>query len=112
MARDGRKYHGSGVYSKPNKTLHIRCYYVQYYWNGRRITEPVPPDQDGVRRLRTAQRLKAKREREKAHPDFIPPPLKKRIERERKANETDRRAPLLFGRASDRFFKECGQEYA
>ena len=112
MARDGRKYHGLGIYSKPNKTLGCRCYYIQYYWNGKRVTEPVPPDQDGVRRLRTARRLKAKREKEKSHPDFLPGPLRKRQEREERAAEADRREPLLFDRARERFFEECGQEYA
>ena len=103
-----------GIYAKWVPSLYDGkggwSYYIQYYWNGKRVTEKVP----AVRRdqLKAAKRFKAQREREKHLSDFEPSQVKKRREREESEQEADARSPLLFEEASARFLKECGKEYA
>lgn len=110
--------HGDGIYSRWNKRRQGWDYRIQYYWHdpqqgrARRVTETVPADKDGKRRLETAKRFKAKREKEKHRPEFVPLPIKKRRARDEAQLKAATAAPLIFENAAKRFLDACADEYA
>ncbi len=103
--------HGNGIYSREDKRGR-RAYYIQYHWQGRRITETIDPDDDGVRRLKSAQRRKARVEKDKHRADFMPPHIKREVEKAEAEQEADRRTVLVFEAAQERFLTQHGDEYA
>ncbi len=112
------KHHGDGIYSKLRPRLGGVVYFIQYHWfdpfekRARRITERVPADDDGRCRLESARRLKAKREKDKRRPDFVPAHLEEERREAAERAELDRRHPLLFESAAERFLREHADEYA
>jgi site-specific recombinase XerD len=116
----GKQTHGEGIYSTWSKRKACRVYTIQYWHTApgkkaQRKTETVPADKkDGRHRLESARRLKAKREREKHDPEFIPPPVAKRQKAaaEKQHAIEEQMHPLLFESARDRFLKRCLHEYS
>ena len=115
------KRHGVGIYSRYSKRKRRDVYTVEYYWHGKRCFEIAPEEyqrvtgrgkKETVRLYEAAKALRADRKEQRNQSDWMPPKVRRELESKEQEVEQERRAPLLFDEARDRFLEECGDTYS